>query len=193
MNFLLISKNLSLNFHFTSRAGRHIRPHRRRLQEKGAQLLPFQSGAQSLRDLLKVGHEGVWLGDGIVLTKGGKIDVLAGQESADVAEIGREGIVTGQRDDEGAVGAQMRLGGHADGGIGDAVGDLGEGIPGTGADEQSLQRDAGAQRLGIGNGAHDLSAANILDLPDKIRGFPETVKIAFRDGLPLIRLPLQVF
>ena len=113
------------------------------------------------------------LGHGIVLHHGGEIHALAGEEGADIAEVGRHGVVGGQGDEEGAVGAEVGLGGHADGGVGDAVGQFGQGVAGAGADDQSLQRAGGAQGLGLGDGADDGTAADGFDAVHEVGGFSE--------------------
>ena len=56
----------------------------------------------------------------VILSQGEEINRLASEDSADVGQVLRKGIVCGKGDKQGSVLSQMCLGSHCDSRIGDA-------------------------------------------------------------------------
>lgn len=75
--------------------------------------------------------------------------------------------------------AQMGLAGHGHRGVGDSVGQFGQGVAGAGSYQQQVQRRPGPQRLCLDDGAHGFLPAQGLQAGGKVRGRAE----------PGVRLP----
>ena len=68
-------------------------------KKQRSDLAALHSGGEGLGNALDLGNQGVGLSLRIVLHKRYEIHALAGEEGADIAEVGREGVVGGEGDE----------------------------------------------------------------------------------------------
>ena len=76
--------------------------------------------------------------------------------------VGRDG------EDDRALVAQVGLGGHGDAGVGDAGGQLAQGVAGAGCDQQYIQQLFRTDGFGLGQGVPNLTTADFLDAAAKL-------------------------
>lgn len=133
----------------------------------------LQRQGQGLGKLGKVRNHGGGLPEGSILLEGDKIEVLPGQKTTDVFGCGPQGIVGGDGDEHRTAIAQMTFGGHGDGAVGNAVGQLCQGVASTGGNHQHIQQLFWANWLHLGKGVERGRAAKLLDSLDMFPGGAE--------------------
>ena len=118
-----------------------------------------------------------------------------GQQAAQAGGVAGQGVVAGYGDDYGPLVAQVGLAGQGHSGVGNAAGQLCQGVAGAGGDNQQIQQLFGADGLRLGDAGDGPGAADLLRLGDKVRRLAEAaVDAAGRlgeNGEDVLVLPAQ--
>ena len=121
-----------------------------------------------------LGNQGVWLALWIVLTHGDEVDRATGDQLGKAAEVLGEAVVCGEGDEQGSIGAQMCFCRHCDGRVGDASGDLCQGVARAGRNYEGVEGRFRAERLCRLHGVNSSSATEGFDPRDKVGGQPKS-------------------
>ena len=143
------------------------------LEQNRLHLLARQRRLHSGGDLAEVGHQGAGLVGGVVLAEGDEKHIPAVEQNPQVGGGRAQAVVGGRRQHQGPAVAQVGFSRHGDGGIGDAVGQLAQGIARAGAHDQHIQQPLGPDGLRPGHGGYHPPAADALHLPHEVVGRAE--------------------
>ena len=134
------------------------------------QLPAVKGGLGGLCHQGEVGDQGGGLLYRVVLAEGDKVDVLTVEQAPQVGGRGGESVVGRGRDEHGPAVAQVRLSRHGDAGVGDAGGQLPQGISRTGGNNQQVQQLLGSNGLRLLDGGDDPVVADAHHLPHQVVG-----------------------